>query len=53
MHWCSVKELRKYVPSIRSSDVTWGPAGVRATAMNRQGEFVGDFVFDSPPKVSK
>ena len=45
----TVKELQKYIPDITSSDIRRGPAGVRAQAMNIQGELIGDFIFDSPP----
>jgi len=43
----AVKELQKFIPEVRNSDVTKGPAGVRAQAMNNAGELVGDFVFDT------
>lgn len=39
-------ELRKYVPELLDTDVTRGPAGVRAQALSLSGDLVDDFVFD-------
>lgn len=39
-------ELRKFIPSILDSDVTRGPAGVRAQAINEDGSLEDDFIFD-------
>ena len=39
--------LRRYVPSISASDVVRGPSGVRAQAVDVQGNLVDDFVFES------
>ena len=58
-----VKELQKYVPDIKPSDIQRfisktiihnkngyivfrGPAGVRAQAMDRDGNLIEDFIFD-------
>ncbi|XP_076604701.1 L-2-hydroxyglutarate dehydrogenase, mitochondrial [Chaetodon auriga] len=41
-----VKMLQKYIPEITPSDVLRGPAGVRAQALDRDGNLVDDFVFD-------
>lgn len=41
-----VKQLQRYVPSLKVQDVERGPAGVRAQAMDRDGNLVDDFVFD-------
>ncbi|XP_035529387.1 L-2-hydroxyglutarate dehydrogenase, mitochondrial [Morone saxatilis] len=41
-----VKILRKYIPELSPSDVLRGPAGVRAQALDRDGNLVDDFVFD-------
>ena len=43
----SVKELQKFVPSVTAADISRGPAGVRAQAMNSSGDLIGDFIFDS------
>jgi L-2-hydroxyglutarate oxidase LhgO len=39
-----VKELRRYVPAIRSSHLTFGPSGIRAQCISADGELVDDFV---------
>lgn len=42
-----VKQLQRYVPQLQFKDVTRGPTGVRAQALDRDGNLVDDFVFDS------
>lgn len=42
-----VAELQKFVPELKREDVTRGPAGVRAQALDPSGDLVDDFVFDS------
>eukprot|EP00058_Branchiostoma_floridae_P000429 XP_002585917.1 hypothetical protein BRAFLDRAFT_125835 [Branchiostoma floridae] len=41
-----VKKLQRYVPELRVQDVTRGPSGVRAQALDEEGQLVDDFVFD-------
>ncbi|XP_030574850.1 L-2-hydroxyglutarate dehydrogenase, mitochondrial [Archocentrus centrarchus] len=41
-----VKVLQKYIPELSLSDVIRGPTGVRAQALDRDGNLVDDFVFD-------
>ncbi|XP_053689306.1 L-2-hydroxyglutarate dehydrogenase, mitochondrial isoform X1 [Sabethes cyaneus] len=41
-----VKELQKFIPEIQEYDVQRGPAGVRAQALDNDGNLVDDFVFD-------
>lgn len=38
-----VKDLQRYVPEIRSDQLTFGPSGVRAQAVDRHGALVDDF----------
>ena len=38
-----VRELQRYVPSIRADQLTFGPSGVRAQALARNGSLVDDF----------
>ena len=40
-----VATLQKYIPEISGQDITRGPAGVRAQAMNVDGSLEDDFVF--------
>ncbi|XP_073817044.1 L-2-hydroxyglutarate dehydrogenase [Musca autumnalis] len=41
-----VKDLQKFIPEITEYDVSRGPAGVRAQALDMDGNLVDDFVFD-------
>lgn len=41
-----VKDLQKYIPEVTANDVTRGPAGVRAQAVDADGNMVDDFYFD-------
>jgi (S)-2-hydroxyglutarate dehydrogenase len=43
-----LKELQRYIPEIKRSDLLPGPSGVRAQAMAIDGTFVDDFVFEVP-----
>ena len=43
----TVKELQKFVPVLKTGDVVRGPSGVRAQALDMNGNLVDDFVFDS------
>lgn len=38
-----LKELQRYVPELRSDQLTFGPSGVRAQAVARDGSMVDDF----------
>lgn len=42
-----VKQLQRFVPALKLEDVTRGPSGVRAQALDRDGNLVDDFVFDT------
>ncbi|XP_076239814.1 L-2-hydroxyglutarate dehydrogenase isoform X1 [Calliopsis andreniformis] len=42
----AVRDLKKFVPEVTYKDVKRGPAGVRAQAMDNNGQLVDDFVFD-------
>uniref|UniRef100_A0A673GGU1 L-2-hydroxyglutarate dehydrogenase, mitochondrial n=1 Tax=Sinocyclocheilus rhinocerous TaxID=307959 RepID=A0A673GGU1_9TELE len=41
-----VKNLQKFIPELNPSDVLRGPSGVRAQALDAEGNLVDDFVFD-------
>ena len=41
-----VKDLQRFVPEVTRADVSRGPAGVRAQAMDSSGNLVDDFIFD-------
>ncbi|KAM5339950.1 L-2-hydroxyglutarate dehydrogenase, mitochondrial isoform 2-T2 [Glossophaga mutica] len=42
----TVKHLQKFIPEITVNDILRGPAGVRAQALDRDGNLIEDFVFD-------
>ena len=42
-----IEELKKFIPELELSDIERGPAGVRAQALDIDGNFVDDFVFDT------
>jgi (S)-2-hydroxyglutarate dehydrogenase len=43
-----VKELQRYVPEVRSDQLTFGPSGVRAQALDADGAMVDDFRLNTP-----
>ncbi|KAI4463834.1 l-2-hydroxyglutarate dehydrogenase mitochondrial [Holotrichia oblita] len=45
-----VKQLQRFVPGITVNDVRKGPAGVRAQALDENGNLVDDFFFDMGDK---
>ena len=46
-----VGELQRYVPELRPEQLTFGPSGVRAQALARNGTLVDDFAFSGGPRV--
>lgn len=47
-----VEEARKYVPEITVADVTHGPRGIRAQAMNADGSLEDDFVITGTGRLT-
>ena len=41
-----VRELQRYVPAVTAADLDFGPSGIRAQALDRQGRLVDDFVLE-------
>ncbi len=41
-----VAELRRFIPEVQGEDLVFGPSGVRAQALNRDGTLADDFVLD-------
>ena len=41
-----VRELQRYVPAVTVDDVEFGPSGIRAQALDREGRLVDDFVLE-------
>lgn len=46
-----VQQLQRYVPELRPDQVTFGPSGVRAQALARNGTLVDDFAFSGGSRV--
>jgi L-2-hydroxyglutarate oxidase LhgO len=46
-----VREAQKYVPIVRREDVTRGPRGIRAQAMNADGTLEDDFVITGTDRI--
>jgi L-2-hydroxyglutarate oxidase LhgO len=46
-----VTEAQSYLPELRTTDVTPGPRGVRAQAMQRDGTLVDDFVISGDDRI--
>jgi (S)-2-hydroxyglutarate dehydrogenase len=46
-----VRELQRYVPEIRADQLRFGPSGVRAQALTRDGTLVDDFVLDGSARI--
>jgi L-2-hydroxyglutarate oxidase LhgO len=45
------REARRLVPALRASDLSSGPAGIRAQALTPGGALVDDFVFDGDDRI--
>ena len=41
-----VAEMRRYLPAVRSRDVVFGPSGIRAQVLGRDGSLVDDFLIE-------
>ena len=46
-----VGALRRYIPEIRSADLTWGPSGIRAQGLARDGRLVEDFSIGGSQRI--
>jgi (S)-2-hydroxyglutarate dehydrogenase len=44
-------ELRRYVPELRGEQIVFGPSGVRAQALDREGRLVDDFSLGGSRRV--
>jgi L-2-hydroxyglutarate oxidase LhgO len=42
----AVREMRRYVPEIDPADVAFGPCGIRAQVVGRDGTLVDDFLLE-------
>jgi L-2-hydroxyglutarate oxidase LhgO len=39
-------QMRRYIPRVRSSDIRFGPSGIRAQCLSRSGALVDDFLIE-------
>lgn len=46
-----LRELQRFVPELRSDQLVFGPSGVRAQALSRNGQMVDDFDFAGSGRV--
>lgn len=46
-----VRELQRYLPDLRGDQLTFGPSGVRAQALDRDGQLVDDFSLGGSRRV--
>ncbi len=46
-----VRALQRLLPAIEAKHLDWAPAGVRAQAVDRQGQMLDDFVIDETDRV--
>ena len=46
-----VGELQRYIPELRGKDLRFGPSGVRAQALGKDGTLIDDFVLDERERV--
>jgi L-2-hydroxyglutarate oxidase LhgO len=52
--WCKrafVAALQRYVPEVTSRDLVWGPSGIRAQSVSRDGAMVEDFSIGGSERV--
>ena len=42
----AVREMRRYLPALRDADVRFGPCGIRAQLLGRDGALVDDFLLE-------
>ncbi len=45
------RDLRRFVPGLRDADLMPGGAGIRAQALDRQGNLLDDFVIETSPRM--
>ena len=45
------RQLQRYLPELREDQLTFGPSGVRAQALRRNGTLVDDFAFSGGPRL--
>jgi len=46
-----VRSLQRYIPELTGGDLVFGPSGVRAQALARDGSLLDDFLFTEAPHI--
>lgn len=46
-----VADMRRYLPAVRSRDVEFGPSGIRAQVLARDGTLIDDFLVDESDRA--
>jgi L-2-hydroxyglutarate oxidase len=46
-----VRDIQRYVPAVTEADVRFGPSGIRAQALGRDGRLLDDFVIEGSGRV--
>ncbi|MFL5963609.1 MAG: L-2-hydroxyglutarate oxidase [Gaiellaceae bacterium] len=46
-----VRDLQRYVPGVTEEDVRFGPSGIRAQALGRDGRLLDDFVIEGNGRI--
>jgi L-2-hydroxyglutarate oxidase LhgO len=46
-----VRDIQRYVPAVTEDDVRFGPSGIRAQALGRDGRLLDDFVIEGSGRI--
>ena len=46
-----VQDIQRYVPAVTEADVRFGPSGIRAQALGRDGRLLDDFVIEGSGRI--
>jgi len=46
-----VRDIQRYVPAVTRADVRFGPSGIRAQALGRDGRLADDFVIEGSERI--
>ncbi len=46
-----VRDIQRYAPAVTEDDVRFGPSGIRAQALGRDGRLFDDFVVEGSGRV--
>ena len=46
-----MRDIQRYVPAVTRADVRFGPSGIRAQALGRDGRLADDFVIEGSERI--